>query len=116
MRDYAKYVKRGYGRANHLLSIDIRNGRMDRETALAMEAEYDGKRPASLDWFLDILQISEAELYAILEKHQVHPWKFDPSTVETGKPVPDMAAWDRTHVDKPVGPPKDEQGKTIKYV
>lgn len=116
MRDYAKFVKRGYGRANHLLSIDIRNGRKTRDEALAIEAEYDGKRPASLDWFLDILQITEQEFYDILEKHQVHPWKFDPAAVQTGKPVPDMPLWDMTKVRKRVGPPKDEDGKVQKYV
>jgi N-acetyl sugar amidotransferase len=116
MRDYAKFVKRGYGRTNHLATIDIRNGALTREQALALEAQYDGKRPASIDWFLNILKISEEEFYNILEKHQVHPWKFDPATVETGQPVPDMPLWDSTEIDKPLGPPKDEAGGTQKYV
>jgi N-acetyl sugar amidotransferase len=116
MRDYAKYVKRGYGRTNHLATIDIRNGALSREEGLALEAQYDGKRPASIDWFLDILQISEAEFYDILEKHQVHPWTFDPARVETGKPTPDMPLWNNTRVDKPIGPPKDGDGRTVKYV
>ena len=116
MRDYAKYVKRGYGRANHLLSIDIRNGQMDRDNALVLEQEYDGKRPASIDWFLNILQITEEEFYGLLEKHQVHPWKFDRASIETGTFLPDMDKWDNTVLDKPVGPPKDESGKTVKYI
>jgi N-acetyl sugar amidotransferase len=116
MRDYAKFVKRGYGRTNHLATIDIRNGELGRDEALALEAQYDGKRPASLDWFLNILQISESEFYEILEKHQVHPWKFDPATVETGPVMHDFAQWDTTVVDKPIGPPKDESGRTAKYV
>lgn len=116
MRDYAKFVKRGYGRTNHLATIDIRNGQLGREEALALEAQYDGKRPASIDWFLDILQISESELYEILEKHQVHPWKFDAKAVETGPAMPDMHLWDRTPVDKPVGPPKGDSGRVTKYV
>jgi hypothetical protein len=116
MRDYAKFVKRGYGRTNHLATIDIRNGELDREAALQLEAEYDGKRPASIDWFLDILQITEDEFYELLEKHQVHPWKFDRSAVETGKPMPDMDRWDRTRLDKSVGPAKDASGKVVKYV
>jgi N-acetyl sugar amidotransferase len=116
MRDYAKYVKRGYGRTNHLATIDIRNGALGREEALALEEQYDGKRPASLEWFLNILQISEAEFYEILEKHQVHPWKFDPSQVQTSAPLPDMPLWDTTAIDKPLGPPKDEEGRTTKYV
>jgi N-acetyl sugar amidotransferase len=116
MRDYSKFVKRGYGRANHLLSIDIRNGRMDRDDALKIEAEYDGKRPASLDWFLSILQISESEFYELLDKHQVFPWKFDPSKVATGPILNDMSRWDNTQVDKPVGPDKGQEGRTRKYV
>lgn len=116
MRDFAKYVKRGYGRTNHLATIDIRNGVLSREEGLALEAEYDGKRPASMDWFLDILQITEDEFYAILEKHQVHPWKFDPAALEAGKPLPDMPQWDNTHIDTPVGPAKDENGRTAGYV
>ncbi|RJG23854.1 N-acetyl sugar amidotransferase [Massilia cavernae] len=116
MRDFAKFVKRGYGRTNHLATIDIRNGELSREDALALEAEYDGKRPASIDWFLNILQISEAEFYEILQKHQVHPWNFDPATIETGKPMPDMPQWDNTLVDKSIGAAKDEGGRTAKYV
>lgn len=116
MRDYAKFVKRGYGRANHLLSIDIRNGRKARDEALEIEREFDGKRPASIDWFLDILQITEDEFYEILRPHQVHPWEFNPASVETGTPLPDMARWSMTSVGEPVGPPKTEEGRTKKYV
>jgi N-acetyl sugar amidotransferase len=116
MRDYAKFVKRGYGRTNHLATIDIRNGELGREEALALEAQYDGKRPASIDWFLEILQISESELYEILEKHQVHPWKFDRDQVQTGPAMPDMHLWDSTPVGKPVGPPKGDGGRVTKYV
>jgi N-acetyl sugar amidotransferase len=116
MRDYSKYVKRGYGRTNHLASIDIRHSRLSREEGVHLEAEYDGKRPASLEWFLKILDLTEDEFYEILEKHQVHPWKFDRAKVETGRPVPDMPLWDNTALDAPVGPPKDASGKIKKYV
>jgi len=116
MRDYAKFVKRGYGRTNHLASIDIRNGRLTRSRGLELEAEYDGKRPASMDWFLKVLDISESEFYEILEKHQVHPWKFESSKVQPGKPLPDMPRWDNTDTGVSVGPQKDPSGKTVKYV
>lgn len=116
MRDYAKYVKRGYGRTNHLATIDIRNGDLGRQEALALEAQYDGKRPASIDWFLNILQISESELYEILEKHQVHPWRFDAALVKNGRPLSDMPLWDATEINKPLGPPKDEAGRVTKYI
>ena len=65
---------------------------------------------------MNILKITEDEFYDLLEKHQVHPWKFDRASVETGAVPLDMDKWDNTVIDKPVGPPKDESGKTVKYV
>ena len=107
MRDYSKYVKRGYGRSNHLLSIDIRNGRKTREEAVEIERQYDGKRPASMDWFLETVQMTEEEFYKYLEPHQVHPWKFDRKNLETGDVMPDFDKWDRTDLSHiHVGPPK----------
>jgi N-acetyl sugar amidotransferase len=117
IRDHCKYIKRGYGRTNHLACIDIRNKRLSREEGWEMAQEYDGKRPASLDLMLEFLQISEEEFVDILVKHRVAPWEFDPSKVENGTPLPDMDKWDRTRVDEPkVGPPKDKEGKTNKYI
>jgi hypothetical protein len=107
MRDFSKFVKRGYGRANHLLSIDIRNGRKTREEATEIEVQYDGKRPASLEWFLDIIKLSEQEYYDILKPQSVHPWQFDPKNVETGPEMPDFSMWDRTNLDEvKLGPEK----------
>ena len=105
MRDYSKFVKRGYGRTNHLMSIDIRNGRKTREEALRLEEQYDGKRPASMDWFLEILNMTEDEYYDYLRAHAVHPWEFDKDKVEDG-PVPyDFDKWDRTQpTHDPLGP------------
>ncbi|MEW5743973.1 MAG: N-acetyl sugar amidotransferase [Nitrospirota bacterium] len=116
IRDYSKYIKRGYGRTNHLASIDIRNKRLTREEGWKMAQEFDGKRPAFLDRFLEILQITENEFYEILTKLSVHPWKFDRTEVATGKPLPDMEQWDCTKVDKPIGPPKDKKEKAEAYI
>ena len=75
VRDYIKFLKRGFGRTAHLTSIDIRNKRMNRSTALELCKIYDGKKPKSLDIFLKIIQISEDEFYDIVEKHIVFPNK-----------------------------------------
>lgn len=91
VRDYLKWLKRGFGRTNHLSSIDIRNGRMDRETALKLEAEYDGKVPASLPWFLEQIEITEEEFYDIVKQHVVPPWEFKIPD-EVGKPLSDLEA------------------------
>ena len=105
IRDFCKFIKRGYGRTNHLACIDIRNKRMTREEGWQMTQKYDGKRPASLDGFLEFLQISEEEFVNILSKQSVHPWVFDRSKIENAEPLPDMPQWDKTQVDEPrVGP------------
>lgn len=116
IRDYAKFIKRGYGRTNHLASIDIRNKRLDRKKATELVDIYDGNRPASLDLFLKNLQISENEFYEILSKHAVHPWSFSPGKARRGSPLPDMDRWDKTTIDKNVGPVKGEGGKAGSYL
>lgn len=116
IRDYCKYIKRGYGRTAHLTSIDIRNKRMSRDNAMKLAEKYDGQRPASLDYFLEVLKISEDEFIEIVAKHRVEPWKFDPSKIEKGEPLSDMGQWDKTVVDIPVGSDKDDEGKVRSYI
>lgn len=73
VRDYIKFLKRGFGRTAHLASIDVRNGRLDRDAAVEMVEKYDGRRPAALDRFLKILDIDEAQFMDIIQKHVVAP-------------------------------------------
>lgn len=96
MRDYLKFLKRGYGRTAHLTSLDIRNGRTTREEALKLTSEYDGKRPASLELFLKYVGIDEEDFMDIAMTHMVSPWKPDVFKIQLGKPLPDMERWDRT--------------------
>ena len=89
-------MKRGHGRTNHLACIDIRNGELDREKGFEMALKYDGKRPASLDFFLKVLGITEDEFIDILQKNEVSHWGFDRTKVEKGKPLHDAELWDNT--------------------
>lgn len=84
LRDYIKFLKRGFGRTTHLTSIDIRNGELTRDKALELVKEYDGKRPKALDLFLNIVGISETEFYKIVSKHVVAPHSM-PDTNKIGK-------------------------------
>jgi len=95
VRDYCKFIKRGHGRTNHLVCIDIRNGELDREKGLEFVREYDGKRPASLDDFLSFLSINEDEFEKLLLNNSVANWGFDRSGLDTGEPLPDMNKWDK---------------------
>ena len=62
VRDYIKYIKRGYSRPSHLASIDLRNKRITKEEeAESMIIEFEGKRPPSLDLFLEYTGLSEVD-------------------------------------------------------
>lgn len=95
VRDYCKYVKRGHGRTNHLCCIDIRAGRMERDYAMKLAEKYDGKRPASLDLFLKMLDITEDEFLSYLKNNEVEDWGFDKNKVPQGEELPDMKEWSR---------------------
>jgi N-acetyl sugar amidotransferase len=95
VRDYLKFIKRGMGRTNHLACIDIRNKRLTRDEGLRLVEEYDGRRPASLDLFLDILDMTEEEFNDIAQQHCVWPHRHDPSTVKPGAPLWDQEQWER---------------------
>ena len=99
VRDYLKYIKRGFGRTMHLVNIDIRNGRITKEKARELIEKYDGKRPASLDVLLEYLGISEEEFLQIATEHVVSPHVYDPGKIKRGDPLWDQKLWDRTKVD-----------------
>lgn len=108
VRDYIKFLKRGFGRTTHLVSIDIRNGRKTREEGEELVAEFDGRRPAALDLFLDYLGIGEKAFLQLIEPHVVSPHEM-PSCEECIHRRPsaipkDFATWPRVTGD----PGKDE--------
>lgn len=93
VRDYLKYIKRGYARTSHLTSIDIRNDRLSREEAVELVKKYEGKRPKSLDIFLDYLGITEAEFNEIALSQIVHPNECNPEKLEKGEELWDQRLW-----------------------
>lgn len=99
VRDYIKFLKRGWGRTTHLASIDIRNGRLDRETAVKLVETYDGKRPPSLDIFLEILQLDEKSFMEIVAPHVVPPHVMlgldEVTNLKPNTTVPDFESWPR---------------------
>jgi N-acetyl sugar amidotransferase len=77
VRDYIKFLKRGFGRTSHLVSIDIRNRRLSREKGMDLAKIYDGKKPKSLSIFLKLINMSEKEFYETVEKHVVSPHEIE---------------------------------------
>ena len=92
-RDYLKFIKRGYARVTHLTSLDIRNGRMQRDTAKKLIEKYEGKRPASLDYILKIIGITEEEWRKMALSNAISPYKHDFSKEKNDEPLWDMEKW-----------------------
>lgn len=76
VRDYIKYLKRGYSRPTHLSSLDLRNKRISKKKALKNIKNFEGKKPHSLQIFLDFVGLSENEFNKIISEHIVSPHKF----------------------------------------
>ena len=77
VRDYIKYLKRGYGRVTQMTTLDLRNGRISKEKALRMIGDYEGRKPPSLVIFLEYLGLTEEEFNAIVAKTVVPPYQPD---------------------------------------
>jgi N-acetyl sugar amidotransferase len=95
VRDYIKYIKRGYTRPTHLASIDIRNERLTREEGELMIEQFEGKEPPSLAIFLDMVGLTREEFYKISASHTVSPWKLNVFNQEIGVELPDFSLWSK---------------------
>lgn len=73
IRDYTKYLKRGFSRITHLTTLDIRHGRISREEAMRLIKKYEGRKPRSLEVFLKYIGISEEEFNEIVSRHVIPP-------------------------------------------
>ena len=95
VRDYIKYIKRGYTRPSHLSAIDLRNKRISLDEAKKNSKEFEGKRPPSLDIFLEYVGLSEDEFYDIATSHTISPWQFDRTKITPGEKTHDFNKWQR---------------------
>lgn len=73
MRDYIKYLKRGYGRVTQMTALDLRNDRINPDKARHLIDQYEGRKPQSLGLFLEYLGITEVEFNDIIAKTVVPP-------------------------------------------
>lgn len=96
IRDYIKYLKRGFSRITHLTTLDIRHGRISREKAMELIKKFEGKKPRSLEVFLEYLEITEKEFNEIVMKHLIPPAPLtDPADLKVGKKLWDQDLWYR---------------------
>lgn len=55
VRDYIKFIKRGYSRPTHLVALDVRNSRISLEQGKQLIASHEGKGRQVLTCFLILL-------------------------------------------------------------
>jgi N-acetyl sugar amidotransferase len=89
VRDYIKFLKRGYARTTHLTSLDIRNGRKTREESLQLVEEFEGKTPHALKLFLEYTGLTEPEFMEVVEKHKLLEFADQP-ILQIGKKPDDF--------------------------
>lgn len=98
VRDYIKWLKRGYGRVTQMTALDLRNGRISKPHADELIQAYEGKRPASLDLFLEYVGMTEAEFNEAVAETVVPPHVPD-FKAPAGKATWDYAHFWQEHAD-----------------
>ena len=97
VRDYLKFLKRGYSRVTQMTALDIRNGRMTKAEADQLIVDWEGKKPPSLELFLEYLEMTEEEFNGIVSKLAVPPFQPDFQYIQLGNKTPDFDKWYREH-------------------
>lgn len=95
VRDYIKFLKRGYSRVTQMTALDLRNGRIDKVTADRIVEENEGRRPPSLELFLQYLGLTEQEFNQIVLKTVVSPHQPDFGSIPDAAKLPDFEFWYR---------------------
>lgn len=95
VRDYLKYLKRGYSRVTQMTALDIRNDRLTKDDADKLVAEWEGKKPPSLELFLEFMEMNEAEFNEIVEKLVIPPHKPEFATIQWARKTHDFDRWYR---------------------
>jgi hypothetical protein len=93
VRDYIKFIKRGYSRPSHLVALDLRNEKIDINQAKEQIKLYEGKKPQSLNLFLEFIGLNEEEFYEVAMSHQISPFKFQKKVKENTIKTKDFDRW-----------------------
>ena len=98
IRDWLKYIKRGFGRTAQSVAREIRLGKMTKEQGKILVDKRHALKPKSLEYFLKIMNINEKEFMDIVLQHQISPWEYDESKVKIGKKLHDQDDWEDTPI------------------
>jgi len=95
VRDYIKFLKRGYGRVTQINAFHVRNGRISPEEAIDMNANFDGRKPHSLEVFLEYVGLGEDEFDQIVKRMVIPPHEPDFSAIRWSEKTADFDHWYR---------------------
>ncbi len=94
-RDYVKFIKRGYSRSAQISAINARNGLSSAQEALEASETYDGRRPPSLDIFLEYMGLTEADFDEIVSGMAIPPYEHNFDLRGSAPKVWDFEDWYR---------------------
>ena len=90
-----KYLKRGYSRVSQMVALDLRNGRITKERGEQLVEDFEGRKPPSLELFLDYVGLDEPEFNEIVSHTVVPPNKPDFHKNEWAPKTHDFETWYR---------------------
>jgi N-acetyl sugar amidotransferase len=95
VRDYIKFLKRGYSRVTQMTALDLRNDRLTKPQAEEIVRTFEGQRPPALSLFLDYVGLTEEKFNEIVLATVVPPHKPDFSTIDDAPKTWDNETWYR---------------------
>jgi len=94
-RDYIKFIKRGYSRVAQINAFHVRNGRMSTDEARRLNLAHDGRKPPSLEVFLEYVGLTEVEFNEIVKGMAIPPYEHDFDDQELAARTWDFDQWYR---------------------
>ena len=94
-RDYVKFLKRGYSRVSQINSFNVRNNRMTPDEAKKINEKYDGRKPPSLEIFLEYVGLTEKEFNEIVDRTVIPPHQPNYKSNEIAEKTWDFDQWYR---------------------
>ena len=94
-RDYVKFLKRGYSRVTQINAFNVRNNRMTPQEAKKLNEEHDGKKPPSLEIFLEYTGLTEREFNQFIDRTAIPPNKPNYKSNKISEKTWDFDQWYR---------------------
>ena len=88
-------LKGGYSRVAQINAFDVRSNRLSTSEAKKLSEKYDGRKPPSLEIFLEYMGLSEEEFNKIVKGMAIPPYDHDFDAKGDAPRVWDFDQWYR---------------------